>query len=847
MRTVRSNDAKGFALLGALLLLFLISAVSVGLVYMVNSEGRVNSNDLENNLAYYGAEAAMEKMTADLGALYLAQQSPNVKAIQDLAKYQPTLPATSYPVYQFDVPNNGGVPISETRNISSGPNEGLVAQIIPMTLTVVARRASGAEVKIVRNVEFALIPVFQFGIFSDSDLSFFAGPPFDFGGRTHTNGNLFLASGDSISGLKFHTRITVVKEVIRQVLANGQSVATGGHDKSVFIPTTAAGCDPANPPSSICRNMDLTEGSKQLGPTSADNPKWTNISLNTYNGMVLNGKTGAKPLTLPFVGGGLSPVQIIRRPPAGEDPTSAVGESRLYNQANIRVLLSDNPADLPGGVADKGNIRLANVDQNGLAYSNGIPVSGAANTYFAEGKTGVTGESDWIQTDSTKPSWPLIDGYLRVEARQKDGTYAAVTQEWLELGFARGLSVPNSESGINNSVHPNAILILQQQADRNADGALTGIGETAAITGSGRRNNWYPINMYDAREGEVRDTANTQCALGGVMNLVELDVKNLQGWLQGTIGSNGTKVDWVPAGGYLLYFSDRRGMLPPAAGQPLLGEYGFEDVINPDSTAGTPDGLLAAAEDVNGSGALETYGAGNLANGFRAYSATSPANGDPTLRINCVKTARKNWVSGARHALRVENGALGNLPVNTDGTAAGFTVASETPVYVIGNYNANSSGFGDPHDAAAVIADAVTLLSANWSDLNSFNNPTNPGSRAANTSWYRLAIAAGKNINFSSVVTGTSGDYGTDGGVHNFLRYLESWSGQTLNYRGSLVSLYYSQYGVGVFKCCTTVYSPPNRKYDFDLDFLNPAKLPPGTPRFRDVNNNSSYQDFHPR
>jgi hypothetical protein len=39
-----------------------------------------------------------------------------------------------------------------------------------------------------------------------------------------------------------------------------------------------------------------------------------------------------------------------------------------------------------------------------------------------------------------------------------------------------------------------------------------------------------------------------------------------------------------------------------------------------------------------------------------------------------------------------------------------------------------------------------------------------------------------------------------------------------------------------VFKCCTTVYSPPTRNYTFDAEFLQPQLLPPRTPLFRDVN-----------
>ena len=49
------------------------------------------------------------------------------------------------------------------------------------------------------------------------------------------------------------------------------------------------------------------------------------------------------------------------------------------------------------------------------------------------------------------------------------------------------------------------------------------------------------------------------------------------------------------------------------------------------------------------------------------------------------------------------------------------------------------------------------------------------------------------------------------------------------------MSLYYSTYLTGVFKCCNTVYSPPIRNYSFDADFALPGGLPPGTPLFRDV------------
>jgi hypothetical protein len=103
-----------------------------------------------------------------------------------------------------------------------------------------------------------------------------------------------------------------------------------------------------------------------------------------------------------------------------------------------------------------------------------------------------------------------------------------------------------------------------------------------------------------------------------------------------------------------------------------------------------------------------------------------------------------------------------------------------------------------------------------------------------------VAIAGGKNMAFPFPTWENTTDYGfgTDGGVHNFLRFLEDWqtTGATLNYGGSMVSLYYATYNTGVFKCCVySVYQPPTRNYIFDSDFTLPQGLPPGTPMFRDV------------
>ena len=192
----------------------------------------------------------------------------------------------------------------------------------------------------------------------------------------------------------------------------------------------------------------------------------------------------------------------------------------------------------------------------------------------------------------------------------------------------------------------------------------------------------------------------------------------------------------------------------------------------------------------------------------------------------------------------------------------GFTIASENPVYVQGDYNTNSADpfWGTataatptqtPHSAASIIADSVSLLSDQWSDLNSMVYPTVAANRAPTVdAYYRTAISGGKNIPFPIPTwTNVAQDFGTDGGIHNFLRYLEKMSNIALHYDGSLVSMYYSEYNTGIYKDGPggTVYSPPTRSYFFDVLFLNPANLPPATPEFQDVVNLSYHQNFTPR
>ena len=156
----------------------------------------------------------------------------------------------------------------------------------------------------------------------------------------------------------------------------------------------------------------------------------------------------------------------------------------------------------------------------------------------------------------------------------------------------------------------------------------------------------------------------------------------------------------------------------------------------------------------------------------------------------------------------------------------GLTVASSNPVYIQGDYNtggnppSNSGNYSQPQVAGytrapcAVIGDAINILSNAWDDSNS---TASLSSRVASNTTINSAIISG-------IVPSANNYY--SGGAENFPRFLETWSGKSLTYYGSMVELYQSRQSIGRWGSAN-VYNPPNRQWFFDTNFQ--VNTPPGT------------------
>jgi hypothetical protein len=173
-------------------------------------------------------------------------------------------------------------------------------------------------------------------------------------------------------------------------------------------------------------------------------------------------------------------------------------------------------------------------------------------------------------------------------------------------------------------------------------------------------------------------------------------------------------------------------------------------------------------------------------------------------------------------AVRLVNGQF--LPTN------GMTLATPNPLYVKGHYNVtNSSHLGTTNTASAMpaslAADALTVLSTSWSDAN--NSGTSLGSRGAVDTTVNAALVTG--VVASTGVNGSS----FSGGVMNLPRLLEDWGNGTdvLTLNTSIICMFNSTRATTQWQTPGVYYYAPTRAFNFDNNFLNPNKLPPGSPQ----------------
>ncbi len=152
----------------------------------------------------------------------------------------------------------------------------------------------------------------------------------------------------------------------------------------------------------------------------------------------------------------------------------------------------------------------------------------------------------------------------------------------------------------------------------------------------------------------------------------------------------------------------------------------------------------------------------------------------------------------------------------------GLTIASDQAIYVQGDYNSVNK------QPAALLGDSINVLSNNCLNSNFVVNCGVQGSSPASSDL--TILNAGLLGGTDETRTGQSGETGYNGGLENYPRFHENWSSRTLRYRGSFVSLGPPNHVSG--RWIDQRYNAPRRDWEYDTDFNDARDLPPLTPKF---------------
>lgn len=952
------GNQDGTAMVIALLVMILLMGFVALAVSRTNSETVAAANDAAESRTFEAAHASLEIMTRNFSKIFELKLNPDAS---DFTRIENQTPPGFDADYTF-IPNQKITQTQTTQPVVMTGElfQGLNALRDEWQLDTIAQsKKDGVEVALRRRFFNNRIPIFQFGIFYDDDLEFHPGPRFDFGGRVHSNGNIFLAAN---TGLYFASKVSAKGEILTNVQKNGTSWSNW--DDNVFIKNA----------SGTFIQLDNTMGSALTSPvvgtpiTTSPLPTTYKSALWATNQAKFQGNLLArqKALDLPvklnsrITGTNLDYIELVKRGKnVGDlwnDGTGTVSSpniiavtaakaddeitehERYYGKNGIRIALADSKAKLPGCATAIGvavltpcGIRLdGNSDGQGTQTTTdrgyqpramaGSPAYQA--TRLNGNRIAIPGREVWIKIETNGYDQPT-NTYVVADITE-DILSFGVTEAAPDLGSNFQITEPSNY--YSGSVDKRSIVKLQRfmmdgsdiTAQASAANYITrdpsgspwpnGAGlqgpynfvYPAYITGSSSANcmtattgltaqdnganpniggaytderiHWrratvnvnipgsgthtkcvapFPIEMFDTREGlyyegittfNPTDPANygDKVPWAGVMSMIDIDVANLRAFLAGTYDTNlPTGTPWATANGralkstdirnangWVVYVSDRRGDFD------FDGEYDMEDVY------GNNNASMEPGEDINGNNTLQA----DYTNEAVKYRATGSAVSPDVAAVYDHKYYRRG--------VRLVNGSKipGKYDSTTPANTKGFTFSSENAIYVKGNYNATGvASYGTPtppsdylpqntvdHIPASIAGDAVVILSNNWSDSRSFVYPFDLGSRPATETTMRFATLTGDTItSLNGTPNQGGGDPRMSGGVHNFIRFLENWGGDYLNYSGSLINLFNSHNNNGTFKCCDMVYSPPNRNWVFDTTFLDGNRLPPGTPFFQ--------------
>ncbi|HYW74351.1 MAG TPA: hypothetical protein VE961_25235 [Pyrinomonadaceae bacterium] len=443
-RTKDTNPESGAALATALIIMAILAAVSMTVLAVVTHEARIAGSDLQRTQTFYAGAASIEKMTNDFSAVFTTTSHPSNQQLANIAAAYPSeLVSEGFTFTKPDGTPNQSIALDPnaptgTVTIPTGAFSGLVASVTPYILdSTVTQTATGAQVRLQRKINNYLVPIFQFGMFSNEDIELHPGPQFTFNGRVHANGNLYLSGTTT-----FLSKVTTANELVTDVLRNGFA-----HDQSMNIKVGSTMVPLTMGSVTLGPNLSgSTSGSRGYFPDAPNgtiNSSWDTTSVaaasgtaNRFGGQVLTRTTGGAPLLLPMQLEGNLTREIIKRMLPSD--TTILGQSRYHSKAQVRILIDDegNSASDSAGVPTAQGVYLSNFDPVPMpaGAANNTPSTHGGGRALWRVFDNNTAESNSYNESTSPRSWNL---------QQQNGTS-------VQADTVRGIKKPPAVKAITN-------------------------------------------------------------------------------------------------------------------------------------------------------------------------------------------------------------------------------------------------------------------------------------------------------------------------------------------------------------------------------------------------------------
>ncbi len=750
------GNKRGYALLITMCLACVGALILAGVLDWASQNALLTTRNNEYFTTCYAAEAATEKVFANLSRDY--QNYGEGVVYSRIPQYLTNPPSTTDSSYWADYEFNNGAGavnrvtlqrVNPTNSILLGaPYAGL--RSFGSTYQTIANAKNSSTRHHIpgavgQEVHLGTIPIFQFAIFYQGDMEINPGPTMNITGLVHGNSDIYLQPQ---SALRFYDDISASGTIIPGKKPGDPLNRTSG--TITYDEYHLSGVNPLN----------LPVGTNTTGVV-------TNIGDNVYG--------------------------IIDLPDLSELPNSAVGTNRLYNKADLILILSNNLVVVKSGVSVDNSATVIPTNQWKLFLRT--------NDNFTNKRENINVQATTIDVEKLR-LWSGTNTVLRPLLGNRDvsSIYVADLRPTSNAVLTTNFTVSTNYTLITNTTPTTS------RTYPAADSYLGPVNNTTVSTNAPPPAPAAPPAL------------NITPITTGTTDVVP----PAPGTYTGTITTNtaATTTSSYPSAGTYTDSVTTNTVVTRSDTYPSPGTY-FGPVVT------------------NSTGKRYTY---NLITGYSyaritgysynlitSYTYLLPAYAYNRITSVGTNTSRAtnlfyntNFTVFAQSGIVLTNGRT--LP------ALGLTVVTPDPLYITGDYNTSLDGISfytgsaDTSHArpAAIMADAIMVLSTAWNPVNS------SGLLSA-----RIAASTTVNAAFLSGIVPTGDGY-YSGGVENFPRFLEDWSSRTFTYNGSMVVMFDSRVATAPWLGTGStygVYNPPIRSWAFDTNFLDPRKLPPLTPQ----------------